>query len=174
MAVGSAAAQATTVVHTTFDGATSALSDNGTVSFSPYGCSGGTGSLTNVGPSNGCFAFNGNVPAKAAPGTCTFTSGGAPAPCAGTIASAGTYANIQCGTGTVSGQATVTTTQGPAVPTFDYTIAFSAGQGTLSIGGLNGVTGGGAVSISAVPSPTGCVTVPATGFNVTGDATITF
>ena len=50
MAVAVSAAQATTVVHTTFNGSTSSLSDNGTVTFGPpdasFGCTGGTGNLT--------------------------------------------------------------------------------------------------------------------------------
>src|SRR5437899_11143462 len=98
MAVAVSAAQATTVVHTTFNGSTSSLSDNGTVTFGPpdasFGCTGGTGNLTKTGQSVGCYAFAVNVPAVG--GTCvTITTGGRQASCSGHIASSGPYNTTQ-------------------------------------------------------------------------------
>jgi hypothetical protein len=135
----------------------------------------------------GCFRFTGSVPANPPGAGCVFADTTDPTErslsCSGGIISEGNYTNQVCGTGTVDGWATITTNiPGDTSIDIDYTIVFTAGQGVLAILGdgqdkhSDGgpmIVGGGAVSITPIPLVGGCVTVPATGFNVTGTANIT-
>jgi hypothetical protein len=121
----------------------------------PEAClySGTTTSLTPIpvtGANPGDFTFAGS-------GTCAGLSGTGPV----MITASGSYANIQCGTGTAKGVAQLT---GAVNATLSFTISFAAGQGTLTIDA--GGTGGGSVHI--IPNTGGCVTGPATSFSVQG------
>jgi hypothetical protein len=114
---------------------------------------GTTTSLTPIpvtGANTGNFSFSGS-------GTCAGQLGTG----AVSISASGTYNNIQCGTGTAQGVATVS---GAVNTTLGFTITFAAGQGVLTV--TSGGTGGGNVHI--VPNVGGCVTGPATSFTVAG------
>ena len=90
------------------------------------------------------------------------------------IDSTGTYSNVICGTGVMSGTATITDSVENI--TASYTITFADGVGLLLIGSASdsdGHRGTGAGVALLSPRPTGgCTSTAATGFDIFGATTI--
>lgn len=122
-------------------------------------------------PSTGTYSFHGQCivfaevgvaePVTAAPSGCSITS-------------SGTFTNILCPTGTVTGTATVTEAQG-GTATYTYTVVFVAGIGVLE-GTINddGRTGTAAGVLVLVPLDGNCVTTAVSQFEVTGAVTAVY
>lgn len=164
-AVG-AQAHAPHAVNCTFTGSTTALTP-----IAPPPATGGSGTFEFAAPA----PFHGTVGAA----VCADNSGGAPYNV--TIASAGSYDNIVCGTGRVPkpldprASATITGIPGHSPTTVFYEIVFASGAGAVTV--FNTAVGGSLIGAGAVDiTPTnlgGCVTTAVTGFDVVGNVTAT-
>lgn len=163
-----AAGPAPDSVSCTFNGATTALTPIPAQSVfapSPSGSTEeGTSPITTA--DGGTYTFSGATVA------CTGVDSNGNTATATHISSSGNYYNVECGTGTAYGTATLTDASGATVATVKYTIVFANGQGTLTADvtiATDGVTIDAAGPVSITPSNTGgCVTTAVTGFNVVG------
>jgi hypothetical protein len=147
------------------------------------GTAGVTPAIPLLGPNQGAYTFT------AVGGTCSVADPG-PTPAEAdvstvNIASQGTFAGSACGTGnahSTPGQTTITATNsqgnadefGASGVKIDYDIAFTAGQGVLTVttgshADGSGASGNGTVSIQPIGSGPG---VCATGFAVEGSAVV--
>ncbi len=132
-----------------------------------------TGQTTSLTPvqlalGSGAYSFQTTSLAGGAPSCLGVSTDSLPSEVAAgcTVTSSGTYSNIVCGTGTATGNATITESDGSTENVNGYTIIFVAGVGVLV--DVSGVAGGGGDDAAAVVditpsqngigSPPNCVT----------------